>query len=237
MAVLPLGIVLMLSAATTAPASRPGPFLELALGWSAPRPADLRIVQPDRGRDFTVRSLAFDDKSFDLPVWYSARAGWLLPRPSWLAIGVEFIHPKLYARTGDTRPIAGTRDGALIDTVAVVRSYVERFNISHGDNYLALEALAHRAVGPFEAYLGIGLGPVIAHPENVVEGRRNRERYEVAGLGLLGLLGTRIFPGRRLGLGAEYKFTRARIEVSLAEGQGRLTERTHHLSVGLSFRP
>lgn len=231
------GIFLVGCLVDSAPAARPGPFLDLALGRSVPLHTDVRIVQPAHRRDYTLRAVSFRDRSFEMPLWYSVRAGWRLPRPSWLALGVELIHPKMYARTGDTRRIVGTHDGAAIDTVVVVNRHLRRFDVSHGENYLVAEAIAHRALAGFEGYAGLGLGPVIAHPENVVDGKANRERYELAGLGVLGLLGVRILPTPRLGLQAEYKVSRAALEVSLAEGHARLTERTHHVSAGVTVMP
>jgi hypothetical protein len=145
---------------------------------------------------------------------------------------------------GNDFRLSGVRGGAPVDARVPIDSVVQAFSISHGVNYLTLDVLARarllrdparRPHGALHLYAGLGAGPVIGHPENRIEGRGNRERYEYAGLGAVGLAGARVWVTRGVGLFVEYRFTAADLEVGAALGEARVDERTHHVIGGVGF--
>ena len=210
-------------------------FVDLCLGHSFPCDSDLRIRQPSLGNDYTLEGIGFDDDSFDDPLWYSARAGIGLKRPSWLAVSAELIHAKIYARTKETKRLVGSRGGESVDGSVRVDSLVQRFDATHGLNHLMLDLLARRRLlRQLDLRVGAGVGLAIVHPENRIDGRGNRPRYEIAGVGVQGFIGVRAMVYHPLGLLAEYKFTRSDIAVDLASGEALFSERTQHLALGLT---
>jgi hypothetical protein len=219
-------------------------FLDLYTGRSATRDADLRVRQPALGNDFRLSGVRFDDESFDDPPYYGLRAGYFPPGTPWLGVAVDFAHFKMFAETGRAARLSGVRGGAPVDARVPIDSVVQAFSISHGVNYLTLDVLARarllrdparRPHGALHLYAGLGAGPVIGHPENRIEGRGNRERYEYAGLGAVGLAGARVWVTRGVGLFVEYRFTAADLEVGAALGEARVDERTHHVIGGVGF--
>jgi hypothetical protein len=71
--------------------------------------------------------------------------------------------------------LTGTRLEAPVDTTTRMDTVVQQFQISHGVNYLMLDGLVRYPFrqdserlpkGRVHVYGGLGLGPVIAHPEN-----------------------------------------------------------------------
>ncbi len=220
-------------------------FIDLCLGKSYPANSDIRIRQPNLGNDLCAHDVSFADRSASPPLWYSIRAGGFLRGRPRLGFALELIHPKLYARTGETKRVTGTRAGVPVDREVRLDAYIQRFDISHGINLLAGEVLFRGTVlpgsplshaGRIEIYGGAGAGPVITHAENRIDGVENRQRYEIAALGYLAFAGMRAMVGPRAGIVAEYKGTLSDPEVGIASGTGRIAERTHHLAAGLTVR-
>jgi lipid A oxidase len=240
-------LLVLVALALASPARAAGEvFLDVYTGQSRTRDADLRVREPPLGNDFRLSGVAFDDESFDDPPYYGLRAGYFLPAAPWAGFALDFTHFKVFAETGRAARLSGVRGGAPVDATVRIDSVVQAFSISHGVNYLTLDVLARarlmrdparRPNGALQLYAGLGAGPVIGHPENRVEGRANRERYEYAGLGALALVGARVWLTRRVGLFVEYRFTAADLEVNVAGGEARVDERTHHVmgGVGLGF--
>lgn len=241
MRVLPLLLALLLTASEAAAE----PFLDLYGGAAFTRSADLRVSRPDAGDDYRLEDVSFDSESFRPPPYYGLRAGLFLPGLSWLGVAVEFIHFKVFADTDETRRLVGVRGGAPVDQMVPVSTAVQSFSISHGVNYLTADLLVRLAVGgrgpadpraPLHLYGGLGAGPVIAHPENRVDGLGNRERYEYAGIGAQGFVGARLSVTSWLGVFLEGKVSGADLEVNVAGGEARLDERTLHLAGGITLR-
>jgi hypothetical protein len=229
----------------SASAARAEPFFDLYTGKSISRDSDVHVNQPSLGNDFTVHDVAFTDKSFSDPPWYGLRAGYFFDTQPWLGIGLEYFHFKMIGDTADSKPITGTRGGGPIATATRVDSIVQQFQITHGVNYLVIDGFLRYPLlkdperfpqGRVHLYGGIGLGPVIAHAENRVEGVRNDEGYEVAGAGFQFFVGVRALVWKYVGLFAEYKFTHANLNVGVARGDADVDENTHHLVGGITVR-
>jgi hypothetical protein len=149
-------------------------FLDLYLGKSFTQDSDIHIEQRPLANDYTFEGVAFHDNSFKDPPYYGLRAGYFFERHPWLGLGVEFFHFKTSADTSEVRPLRGTRNGSPVAGAVPVNSVVQRFAITHGVNYLTLDALFRYPLlpsperfphGRLQLYAGMGLGPVIAHPE------------------------------------------------------------------------
>lgn len=219
-------------------------FLDLYAGKSFTQDSDLRIKQSRLGNDYTFEDVSFRDDSFKDPPYYGVRAGYFFERYPWLGLAVEFFHMKITADTSDVRPVDGTRNGAALSGGAKVNSIVQRFAVTHGVNYLTLDALFRYpllqsperfAKGRLQLYTGVGLGPVIGHPETRVDNIRSEPGYELAGLGVQGFVGARFLILKNLGLFTEYKFSHSALEVTVPSGHGRVHENTHHIVGGLTI--
>lgn len=220
------------------------PFLDFYAGKSFTQNSDIRIKQPALGNDFTFEDVSFDDESFEDPPWYGVRVGYFFKKYPWLGIAIEFFHFKIIADTAESKRLKGTRGGSAVDATVRVDAIVQQFQITHGVNYLTVDGLVRYPLfkapkrfpqGRVQFYGGLGIGPVIAHPENRIDHVKNDEEYEVAGVGVQAFIGTRVLLFKYFGLFAEYKFSHSRLEVDVASGEGRVEENTHHLIGGITI--
>jgi hypothetical protein len=220
------------------------PFADLYTGKSFTQDADIRIKQSRLGNEYTFSDVSFDDRSFEAPPYYGIRVGYFFETYPWLGGGLEFFHFKVYADVDEARPLQGLRAGSAVNTTAPVNSVIQQFNVSHGVNFLTLDALfRYRFLpnpeqfpnGRIQLYGGVGLGPVITHPETKIDNVRSEPGYEVAGLGVQSFAGVRVLLFKYVGLFAEYKFTHARLDLSVASGSGRVDLNTHHVVGGISI--
>lgn len=213
------------------------------LGNSSTQNNDLRISQPAIGSRFSVKNVSFDDESFTSPVYYGARLGYFFSSWPWLGASFDFFHFKMIVETDESKRFVGTRNGAPIDIVQPVDTVVQGFAISHGVNYLTLNAIVRKGFfaeperfpqGRLQGYAGVGPGVIVAHPENRIEGLKNKQAYEFGGVGVHAFLGARWMFFKHLGLFAEYKFTHSDLDVNLKVGNAKVNETTHHAVFGFS---
>lgn len=237
-------VLVLVAGPWAAPPAAAEVFFDLYTGKNFTHDADIRVRQPSLGNDFRVADVPFDAESFQSPIYYGLRAGYFFDRLPWLGAALEFFHFKIFAETTATRRLTGTRGGVAVDAVQPVDAVVQEFSISHGVNYLTLDALVRRSFlldrerfphGRLQVYGGLGVGPVIAHPENRIDGVNNVQRYELGGVGAQALAGVRALLFRHAGLFVEYKFTFSDLEVTVAAGDARLSERSHHVVGGITI--
>lgn len=236
--------VVFLLAAWVAPPAAAEPLLDLYTGKAFTLGSDIRIKQPTLGNDFSFRDVSFEDKSFETPPWYGLRVGYYFEKYPWLGAAIEFFHFKMIADTAESRRVTGTRSGAGVDTTTRVDSIIQQFQVTHGVNYLTLDALIRYPLleederfrhGRAQLYAGLGVGPVVVHPENRVDNVKNDEGYEVGGAGIQAFVGARVLMFKHFGLFVEYKFSHSDLEVGLATGVGVVEENTHHLVGGVTI--
>lgn len=198
------------------------------------RAADVRIEQPDAGTELVFPEVSFDSESWRSPVYYGYRLARRVPGVRWLFVEGELIHGKVYAR-GNTARGAGTRRGQPVVGLPFP-AVVQRFAISHGLNFVLVNAVARQPLPGGRATLTAraGAGPMLPHPEIEVEGVA-REGYELAGPGLQAGGGIEFGLWRGVSLLAEYKWTRAHPRLSIDQGTASLVTRSHHLALGLSL--
>ena len=197
-------------------------FLDFYTGKNFTRNADVRIRQEGLGNDFRVHDVSFDDDSFRDPPYYGGRAGYFFQQYPWLGVAIDFVHFKMTADTSETKRFTGTLAGAPLDARLPVNTIVQRFDITHGVNYVTLNGLARYSLlpdaervphGRLQLFAGAGLGPVITHAENIINNLQNDRSYEVAGLGVQGFTGARMMLFKYVGVFAQYRFTRSDLDV------------------------
>jgi len=240
------GLVALFIVCVTAAVPRPSAaewFVDAYLGKSFTHDSDLKINQPANNSRFTVRNFSYDDESFASPPYYGARGGYFFHSLPWLGVSIDFIHFKTMGETGDNKRFVGTRNGAPINVVQPVNTVIQKFDISHGLNYLTLNAILRHGFlaemerfpqGRLQAYIGAGPALVIAHPENQIEGVENSQKYEIAGAGVHTFAGMKWLLFRNFGIFGEYKLTYSRPNVDLRVGDAKLNAITHHTVFGIT---
>jgi len=236
-----IGMVLLGGKAAPAHAE---PFIDIYTGKSFTRDADVRIRQGGAGNDFRIQDVSFDDDSFRDPPYYGARVGYFFERYPWLGVAIDFVHFKMSADTSETKGFTGTLGGTPLDARLPMNTIVQRFDITHGVNYVTVNGLVRYSLltdaerfphGRMQLFAGAGLGPVITHAESSVGGAHSSGSYEVGGLGVQGFAGVRMMLFKYVGVFAQYRFTRSDIDVRVATGRGKVEEISHHVVGGLTF--
>jgi len=206
------------------------------LGANHTTPAPVEIDDPAAGLDLTIDDVHFTAEPFRSPQYYGVRLGRLFGPAKRLSIEIEFIHLKVIATVSRTSRITG-RDGELaVDLTAPMETFVQRYSMTHGLNFLVVNVGGRRPIGSSRVTLAArgGVGPTFPHAETEVR-HRARELYEYAGVGLHAAAGVEVDLGHGIAATSEYKVTYAKPEISLVDGHGRTSTATHHVAFGLAF--
>lgn len=235
-----LGVLAGLALAATARPARADWTVAAFLGAGATRPGSLRIEQPATGTALTLGPVEFRGESFTAPIYYGYRIGRRLPFARWVAAEAEFIHLKVFTDPDARVRATGVERGAPVSRTQRLRDTVERFSISHGENFVLANLVARRPLGASArgvrvgVALRAGVGLTVPHPESTVAGE-SVDQYELGSFAwqLAGGVEVRVTRGLH-GL-VEYKFTRVRESVTIARGVARTTLTTHHVAIGLGY--
>jgi len=160
---------------------------------------------------FTAR---YTTRGFEKPFYWAVRLDRRIGGARW---GVELNHDKLFLQNGPPE--------------------VDRFSVTHGFNIVSL---FRTSAGDGLGYR-IGLGALLAHPENTVRGRPVDETRGVRGYHLTGpvALVSLVANGRVLGgtgVFAEARMLGGPARVPVAGGHARFWTLGAHFSAGLSQR-
>ncbi len=179
-----------------------------------------------------------------MPIYYGVRVTHYFPRrPDW-GVALDFFHYKALSDTDATVPVTGTRGGASVNAPERLGDTIQRFDMSHGVNYLTLNAVHRwrlRPDGPrfprgrLQPYLGAGIGAVIPHVETKIGGV-SKQSYQWRGPGFQVFAGASYALSPRWSLFGEYKFTHTTLTVDIPNGDAHTTLDTHHLVLGGSYR-
>jgi opacity protein-like surface antigen len=207
-------------------------FLGAAHTLSAP----VTIEQPAPGTELTLSPVEFHGESFEPPVYYGYRVGYLFDN-RWFGLEAEFIHSKLYAHVDRRVQVTGVYRNVPTATTQPMSDVVQHLSISHGLNFLLLNGvvrvpLGETATSRVAVLLRGGAGPTIPHAESRIDGVA-QEQYEWGRLGVQASAGAEVRLTRRLGALAEYKFTRSRQRVSVWQGEMEVLARSHHVVFGV----
>jgi len=197
--------------------------------------ADIRVISRPT-TDVLFNNVAFDDRSFQSPLYYGLRAGYMLTRST--GIETEFIHIKAFARVND--PVAAR--GSLpalgnVNTTVAPASVLPQYGVSHGlnlvlGNFVWRHELSHRLALTVRP----GLGVAVPHPEIRALGGAALEEYQLHGAAIQIAGGGDFELSRHVFWLAEYKFTTTRPRCELGSVTVENTFATHHLVTGLGFR-
>jgi opacity protein-like surface antigen len=220
-------------------------YFSVYTGSAFTRDSDLTISQPATASAATYSGVSWDTRSLEMPPYYGLRLDHFLDRAPNFGVGVEFNHYKVYADTGKSVPVNGTWNGAAVSTVAPLNQRVQKFNISHGVNYVGLNLLYRWRTEPGEPFPRgrlqpyVGGGPVlyIVHGENAVNNLTNDEKYQGSGWGYQLFGGLRYGLTPRVSLMVEGKYSHGTAKVDTAgAGTAETPLNTWHAAIGLSFR-
>ena len=185
-----------------------------SLGAAWNLPTPLTIRQAGFS-DLRVRA-RYDGQSFRRPWYYALRVERTDRGQGW---ALAFVHHKLHL----TNPPAG----------------VEEFTVSHGFNLLILE----RSWQERGVRRSLGCGMVIAHPENVVRGKKLAERggffgrgYHASGALLSAALGREVPLRGRWFLPLEGRATAAWARVPVVDGHATVPNLALHALAGIGWR-
>jgi opacity protein-like surface antigen len=235
--------VLIVAIATVGEFAHAETTMSAYLGKSWTRSSDLTISQPATSSDATFQDVGWDSKSFSSPLYYGLRVTHFIePYPSW-GVAVDFTHYKIYARTSDAVRVHGRWNGSPVDETAPLETRVQKFNISHGVNYIGLLGLYRFRLevtdafpyGRLQPYVGIGPIYYIDHPESTVNSLMS-ERYQSSGWGYQVVGGMRYAFTDRWSLFGEVKYDQGRANASVAgDGSANLSLRTGHAVFGVNY--
>jgi lipid A oxidase len=196
--------------------------------------ADIRVISRPT-TDVLFHNVAFDDRSFQGPLYYGLRADYMLSRST--GFEAEFMHIKAFARVNEPVPASGTLPVLGNVTTPVPPGLVlPQYNVSHGlnlvlGNFVLRHELSRRMALDFRA----GLGVAVPHPEIRALGA-TLEEYQLKGSAMQVAGGGDFELTRHVFWLAEYKFTRTRPRFELGSVSIENTFATHHLVTGLGFR-
>jgi opacity protein-like surface antigen len=221
---------------------RGGWVITAYVGGARTADSALRISQPALGNELTFERVRFRSGSFDPPLYYGFRAGYFLPRASFLGVESEFIHLKVFSNPEQRVRVTGLRRGIPIGREQPLGEIVQQYSISHGVNLLLFNVAARRGLrrdadsprGRLILTGRAGVGPTLPHTESSVEGRP-QEQYELGRLAWQAAGGAEFRLWRGVYALGEYKFTRTRQRGEIFSGRAESLLRTHHGVFGLSY--
>jgi lipid A oxidase len=201
-------------------------------------PSSIAIERPDIGMAVEFRDVEYDARPFTSPQYYGARLTRFFGDRR-LGVEIEFLHIKVYARTHDVVQVRGTIGDRAVDERVPMRTYVHRYNHTHGLNFLFANVAWRYPVGGAGARTTLsvrgGAGPVVPGVDVVMPGL-NVQGYQFTGIGAQAAAGVTIRFSTWVSALVEYKFTHTRPQVDLvAGGRGRMTASTHNLAMGLTI--
>ena len=206
------------------------------LGANSTRPADVSLDVPAANLSMTFRDVEFDAHPFESPQYYGWRLGKLFAAGGRVGVEFEFIHLKVIGVT-DANYAVDTNNGSVpFPPGAPMNAIVERYSMTHGLNFVVGNLVVRQPLGSGRAaFVGrAGGGGTIPHTETTVLGG-SVDKYEAGGFGFHAAAGLDVQLNGRLSFVAEYKFTRASPDISIAGGTGQTTAASHHVAFGLAF--
>jgi opacity protein-like surface antigen len=204
------------------------------IGKTWTQSADIEVThRPDT--DVMFHDVGFDDRSFDKPLYYGLRGGYMFTKSA--GVEGEFIHIKEFAHLND--PVGATGLLPVLGNVTISLApavVVQQYNVSHGLNLLLANfVLRHEFTPRFAVAFRPGLGVAIPHPEIQAFGATLNE-YQWHGAAMQFAGGAEFGITRHLFWLGEYKFTITKPRFELDSTTIENSFATHHLVTGLGFR-
>jgi len=218
--------------------------VELYGGVFFPGKSDLSVRRPVAGDNVTYRDLAWDDRSFEKPIYYGYRIGYFFGDRDRTGIEIELVHTKIYSDPDSYLTASGLIDARPVDGLRRLGDHLQRFDLSHGHNLLLVNFV--RRVAPWREenfsptrphlVFRVGLGPVISHTESRIEDRF-QEGYEIGGVATQAAAGVVMPLGSYFYLPLEYKYSYSWLrELDIVQGKADMNLGGSHLAFGAGVR-
>jgi hypothetical protein len=210
------------------------------LGDGAASPTRLELTSPS-GDAAVIERVQLADQSSQAPWYYGWRIARQIERLPWLGVEAEFIHTKTIADTAQLVRVHGRVNGTAVDGELPMAVVVQRFELSHGLNFLLGNVVVRWPSGsassrPRTVMIGrFGAGPTIPHVESTLQGQ-TEDAYQWARLAIGGGVGVEVRVVHQLFAVGDLKYTTTREEVDVGSAAiaGRFT--TRHVTAGLMWR-
>lgn len=175
---------------------------ELYLSWGYNKewytPSNLHISQPSLGNDYTIRNIYAHDhpgwnqglfnRAFTIPQ-YNYRLGYFF-KDNW-AIEANFDHTKYVVADNQLLHAQGQMDGRAVDTFINNRSGFLKYQLNNGANFLLFNLVHRKHLTSFDKdwfdaslLMKGGVGIVIPHVQNTVDGNDNKKGFQFGGFDL-----------------------------------------------------
>jgi len=199
----------------------------------------LEVEIPASNTNLRLRDVAWEGRALHRPLYYGGRGAVYLWKVGRFEVGPEFeyIHLKVYLKTGREAPASGLLRGVPRSTVRVDEVF-ESFSISHGVDLFLLSAAVRRPVAHGRLLLvgRFGAGVNIAHFESKPRGLPYFEHDRFGGLVYHAAGGLEVPVASHFGVLLEYKFTSADPRGPLVSGHAKAHLDTHHVIAGVILR-
>jgi hypothetical protein len=207
------------------------------LGASQTRPSDLRVDQPRRHNEATMRTVPWAGYPFRFEPYYGLRLTYNPPGHPQTRIALDFTHYKIYARTEAVVTQDGTWHGLIFRDVAPMRERVQSFEVTHGLNMLGLSLLQSLSSSANGAYAGGGPVMYVPHSESRVDGIAGGDVYHFSGFGFQAQAGLATCAGdHRVYAEAKYD-VKPGLTVPIAQGTAQTNVHTMHELAGWDLGP
>jgi hypothetical protein len=205
------------------------------------RRSDLHIVQQATNTDATFSSIDWRARPFTDAPYYGARVAYFTGAQRRTGITFDFTHYKMYAPDEQPTEVTGRWNGSpLRDPAALLSSYVQGLEISHGVNLTSLNVQYRRApeqvAGEWIPYIGAGVAGYWPHAEGTINSIPVSANYRRSGHGAQIFGGSEYRLTAHLGAQLEGKFDAGKLDIDLVPATRVATRtRTFHLIAGLTW--
>jgi len=204
------------------------------------RDSDLEMEQPSLGTSLKLRDVAWDDQSFEGPIYYGVRVGRFFTSYPHFGLEAEFIHLKAVSEGERLVGASGTLRGSPLDRELPMEEIVEHFEITHGMNFILFNVVGRYGflrdqtypVGRVRLLARAGVGPTIPHPEGTIGGE-SFSRYQTNGPGFGAGIGCEVSFSRHFFGLVEYKRTYVDVEVDIPQGTASTALHSNQFIFGL----
>jgi hypothetical protein len=196
---------------------------------------DADVVVEEPGTNIRFFGVEFDDQSFNTPLYYGIRGGYLFT--SGFGIEGEFIHSKVFAHLDTPVDARGNLRDVPVDAAVAPNVVFLEYGVSHGVNLLLANLVRRQSLHQrLDLVLRGGAGSAFPHPEIRVFDRSLHE-YQPGGLSLQIAAGLEFPLTSHWAALGEYKFTATRVRFELPpSGSVETLFRTNHFVTGLKLR-
>ncbi len=213
-------------------------------GTSDTADSNLRIREPSSNSDATFHGVSWQAQPFDDSPYYGIRLTYFHTDSARWGASLDFTHYKIIGETDRTLPVDGLWNGATVRETAPMNLRVQHFEVSHGLNLVALNAIYRWPLGRgaalpearWQPYVGAGLVTYVPHAEAEINGHPASAGYQFGGFGyqVLGGLECRLW--QHVSVFAEFKLDGGSLDLDFQAGtHARTSVQTFHALAGVTY--